>query len=110
MEPGQHLFDGIKRGDIETVRTLLEQTPTLANARDTNGLSAVLFSMYYQQPCIGRLLAEKASAVSIFQGAAVGDDRRVRELLQLGLEEANAVAADGFEPPRLAAFVANTQV
>src|SRR5512135_2463545 len=82
----------------------LEVEPALVNARDENGLSAVLTAAYYQEPDIARLLVQRGAVLSVFEACAVGEVSRVRALLEHQPELINAYAPDGFQPLGLAAF------
>ena len=42
MEQAQAMFDAIANGDISAVESMLAQEPTLAVARNDQGISAVL--------------------------------------------------------------------
>jgi uncharacterized protein len=103
------LFDAIKAGDIAQVRDLLATDSALANARDANGLSAVLTSAYYQQPTITAALLAAEPVLDLFEAAAAGASARLNELLAADPQQANAIAPDGFSPLGLAAFFGHAE-
>ena len=100
----QDFFTAIKAGNQSAVIQQLKADATLANARDENGLSAVLTAAYYQEPAIARLLVEHGAELSIFEACTVGDLARVTAMLEQRPELINAYAPDGFQPLGLAAF------
>ena len=103
-------FAAIKAGRTTEVTTLLDDDPTLANARDENSLSAVLTAAYYQEPDVARLLVQRGAVLSVFEACAVGEVSRVRALLEYQPELINAYAPDGFQPLGLAAFFGHAAI
>ena len=68
--------------------------------------SSILTAMYNRKRDEAVRLAAAASTLTIWEAAALGDDDRLRELLDGNPGLANAFAADGFLPLSLAAFFA----
>lgn len=66
MHISDTFFKKIKNGQIEEVKAALVDDPTLANAREPDGHSAVLIAMYYQQPAIARLLVKYGAELDLF--------------------------------------------
>lgn len=67
-------------------------------------MSELLAAIYSgRRDAVAAILATHPS-LDIFEAAAVGDERRVRELLERDPSLANAYATDGFQPLGLAAF------
>jgi ankyrin repeat protein len=104
------LFEAIKRGARMTVDSLLAADPSLAEAREPDGTSAVLTSLYYGKPEICVLLLARKPRLDIFEAAATGDLDRTRQLLAEDPARANAFASDGFHPIGLAAFFKRREV
>lgn len=110
MHTSESFFGLIKSGQIEEIRSLLIEDPSLANTRETDGNSAVLTAAYYQQPAIARLLVKYGAELDIFEAAAVGELEQVQHLIEERPEDVNAVAPDGFQPLGLAAFFGHLDV
>ena len=104
------LFEAIKRGARATVDSLLAADPGLAEAREPDGTSAVLTSLYYGKPEICVLLLARKPRLDIFEAAATGDLERTRKLLDEDPSRANGFADDGFHPLGLAAFFKRPEV
>ncbi len=104
MEQAQALFDAIVNGDISAVESMLAQEPTLAVARNDQGISAVLVALYNQQREIADCLRRAAPVLDIFAAAATGQLQRLRTLLDADAALANAEASDGARPLHLACF------
>ena len=104
------LFEAIKRGARATVDGLLAADPSLAEAREPGGTSAVLTSLYHGKPEICVLLLARKPRLDVFEAAAAGDVDRTRKLLDEDPSRANAFADDGFHPLGLAAFFKRPEV
>ena len=68
--------------------------------------SAILSAMYERNLDEARRLAAEAPTLTVWEASALGDDERLRQLLDRDGTLANAVAPDGFLPLSLAAFFA----
>lgn len=110
MHTNESFFRLIKNGQIEEIKAVLDADPSLANARETDGSSAVLTAAYYQQPTIARLLVKYGASLDLFEASAVGALETVQRLVQAHPEAVNAVAPDGFQPLGLAAFFGHLDV
>jgi uncharacterized protein len=104
MTTVQDFLAAIKAGNTAEVTRRLDVKPALANARDEQGLSAVLTAAYYQEPGIARLLVQRGAELSVFEACAAGELSRVRALVEQQPDLINAYAPDGFQPLGLAAF------
>jgi ankyrin repeat protein len=110
MSTAQDFLAAVKAGNTTEVTQLLEVEPELVNARDENGLSAVLTAAYYQEPDIARLLVQRGAELNVFEACAVGEASRVKSLVEQQPELINAYAPDGFQPLGLAAFFGHTDI
>jgi ankyrin repeat protein len=66
--------------------------------------SAILTAMYHNKRDEAKALATDAAALTVWEAAALGDDARLRALLDKDPALANAFAPDGHTPLGLAAF------
>jgi uncharacterized protein len=102
------LFAAIRTGDEAAVERLLATEPTLAAARDPDGLTAVMLARYFsfsRTVILDRLLAARGDDdLDVFEAAATGRTTRLRDLLAGDLALARAWSTDGFTPLHLAAF------
>jgi ankyrin repeat protein len=94
----------VKKGDREVVERMLTSDPALVNARDEQGVSAVLLSHYYGKTEVAQALLARRPELDIFEATTAGDAVRVRVLLATDRSLANAWSPDGFFPLGLAAF------
>ena len=75
------LVAAITGGDTDAVRELLREDPTLAGARDGNGLPVLLVALFHQQRDAADALLEAEPELGALEAAAAGRTERLRELL-----------------------------
>jgi ankyrin repeat protein len=94
-------------GDSARVRALLEESPSLAGAKDESGVSAPLLALYHRKRETAELLLARKEALApldVFEAAAFGRTARLEALLDEEPALVDAYAPDGFFPLGLAAF------
>src|ERR1700739_3671548 len=102
----QHLLNLIRRGQKPEIAALLAESPAAARARDAQGVSVLLWSVYSRQPEITSLLRPQAGDPDVCEAAALGDCDRLGELLAADAMQIWTVSADGWAPLHLAAAFA----
>ena len=100
----QQLFDAIKAGKTDEVRQLVQQNPSLKQARDASGASAILVAAYNMKPDVVNALLELGAPVDIFEASVLGKVDRINEILKSSPTRVSEHAPDGFTPVALAAF------
>lgn len=110
MSASQQIIEAVKQGDVARVNQLLASDPALADARNENGVSAVLLATYYGRNEIAQVFLSRGARLDIFEAAAVGQAERVEAILEREPELVNAFADDGFTPLGLASFFCHTEV
>jgi len=104
MGTQDELLAAIDARETERVRTLVERDPSLAAARDEEGVSLVLHALYRGgAELVEKLLAARPE-LDGFDAAALGDTDRLRALLEADPALAVARSPDGFTALHLAAF------
>ena len=98
------IFESIKAGDVDAVRSAVRDDPSQAAARDENGLSAVRAALYAHTQEIADVLLEAKPELDVFDAAAAGDVDRLTELLDGDGDLVGAWSEDGFNPLHLASF------
>ena len=104
------LFDAIKAGDFERVKTLVSAEPSLVGARSEGGESAVLTAVYHRQKEIANLLVARGATLTIFEACAAGELERVERILKDSPAFVNEFSGDGWTPLHLAAFFGHARV
>jgi ankyrin repeat protein len=92
------VFEAITAGDVPRLRELLAADPSLASARNEDGLSAVLLALYHRQRPAADALVDAGADIGTLEAAALGDLSRLQQ------PDLAARGADGFTPLHLAAF------
>lgn len=103
-DPRAAFLAAVKQGDVASVKQMLAADGSLAAARDTDGVSALLKALYFQKKEVAAVLAEGRTDLDVFEAAAVGDSPALQALLARDPACANAVSVDGFSPLGFAAF------
>jgi ankyrin repeat protein len=97
------IFDAIRQGDADQVRTLLAADPALADSRTPQGASPVLWAVYTRHPELAPLLLSGRQP-DFFEACALGDTARASELVSSDPALANQHSADGFTGLGFACF------
>lgn len=95
------VFKAIDIADEEALQALLEADPALASSKSTDGLSAVLFTLYIAKYELTKILLAHKPELSAFDLAALdwADD-----LAALADFDLDALSGDGFSALHLACF------
>jgi uncharacterized protein len=97
----------IQSGATAEIADAVDSDPGLAEYRDPQGVSALVWSVYTGQPMVRDFLRAKLAArglaLDIFEAAAVGDDARLQEILRIDPSAVQSVSGDGWTPLHLAA-------
>jgi ankyrin repeat protein len=102
----QEAFEAARTGDVERLDALLAADPSLAAARNDQGLSILMQALYHQQAEAAQRLLRAEPALDLFEAAAVGRTDRIEELARQDPATAVAFAPDGFTALHFAAFFA----
>jgi ankyrin repeat protein len=103
-------FDLVKEGKEDAVRDHLQAAPNLANAKQ-DGVSAILWAVYYNNAPIGRLIANaRTDTIDIFEATALGDQHVLDQIITENPTSVNDYSADGFTPLGLAAYFGHREI
>lgn len=103
MDAPKALIEAVDTGDVDRVRSVLEQDPAMASTRK-DGVSLLLVARYQNNLPMTQLLRSPGRPLDIFEAAAFDDAGRIGELIAADRALARAWSADGFTPLHLAAF------
>jgi catechol 2,3-dioxygenase-like lactoylglutathione lyase family enzyme len=106
----QEFLGAVRRGDRDGVDAALAAAPRLATTRDDAGVSVVCLAVYAGREEIAQLLRRRRTDLDIFEASAVGDARRVAQLLDAHPELLNGFSPDGFHPLGFACFFGRREV
>lgn len=100
----------VQAGDAAKIRGLLQDDPSLAAAKDANGVSALMFAFYYRRSEIADLLLAAKPDLDIFEATAAGKDDTVSEILKKDPEAGKRWSPDGFTALHFAAFFNSLEI
>lgn len=63
----QEFLDAATSGDVSKVKTMLHSDPTLARAKDENGVSVIAKAMYYGKRDVVDALLESGFALDVLK-------------------------------------------
>jgi len=96
MARTKEFFATISAGDATAARALLDAEPALAKAKNEQGHSAVLASVYNGRTEIRDLLIARGVDLELHEAAAAGQLDRVKHLVDANPELARSYSPDGF--------------
>jgi uncharacterized protein len=104
MPTASDLFAAIDGDHPDELESILAEDPSLAMARDDDGVSTILHALYRGRRVLAERLAGAVPEVDIFDAAALGRADRVRAMLAADPTLAAARSPDGFTALHYPAF------
>ena len=106
----QQFLKLIQRGATAEIADAVAADPSLISWRDPQGVSALLWTVYYGQPLVRDFLLAELSRVGapldIFESSAIGNLASLLQALETGPDLVQAYSGDGWTPLHLAAAFA----
>jgi ankyrin repeat protein len=103
------LFDAIRKGDAARVQSLVSAKPELAQAKNSDGATAVLWAVYTRHPELAPAVLS-AREPDFFEACALGKHDRVRALLSEDPAWAARHSGDGFGGLGLAVYFGHIEI
>lgn len=100
----EDLFAAIDAEDVDRVRAMLDADPSLATARDHEGVSALLRARYRRDRALVEAVKARVASLDAFEAATFGDLDRLAVLLADDPDLTDRRSGDGFTALHLAAF------
>jgi ankyrin repeat protein len=98
------LIEAITAGDADRVRSLLGEDPSLIEARDDDGVSALMLARYRFDRAVTDALLAADPELDVFEATALGYIDRLQERLEEDPAAVSAFSPDGFTALHFAAF------
>ena len=109
MATTEELITAVTNDDAARVAEIVAEDPTLASARDRDGVSVLMLSRYrFDRGTTDALLAADPE-LDVFEATTLGYIDRLRERLDEDPSRAVAWSADGFTALHFAAFFGKTE-
>ncbi len=110
MSQREQFIAALRAGDTTRVSLLIDGDPSLVNAADDSGVSAILTAVYHGHAQLARLLADRGAPVGFFEACALGDLNAVRRLLAQNPSLLGSHSPDGFAPFGFATFFGHPEI
>jgi len=104
MPAASDVISAVQSASVDQLRATLAENPALASARDGNGVSAIMHSVYRHNQAVTDILLNSCPALDIFEATSLGNLVRVGELLAADRSLAKGYSGDGFTALHFAAF------
>lgn len=98
-------LNAIKKGDTTRIDQLLQENPTLSNAREKNGVSAILLALYRGNKTAALAIASKKLELDMFEASALGDLESLKKTVNSDPSSVSSYSPDGFTALALAAYL-----
>jgi ankyrin repeat protein len=109
MATTEELITAVTTDDARRVAEIVTEDPTLASARDRDGVSMLMLSRYRFDRGTTEALLAADPELDIFEATALGYIDRVRERLDEDPSRAVAWSADGYTALHFAGFFGKTE-
>ena len=103
------IFEAISSGDLNHLKALVAADAGAAVARDGQGVSALMTTLYHQRRDMADVLLESGLELDVFEAAALGRVKRVSQLIDVDSALVNAWSPDGFSTVHYPAFFAQAE-
>src|SRR2546422_3805320 len=98
-------LDAVKKGDTARINQLLHQNPTLSNATENNGVSAIFLALYRGNKAAALAIATKKPELDVFEASALGDLERLKSVVYREPSSISSYSRDGFTALALASYL-----
>lgn len=95
----------IRKGDDARIEQLLEEDPTLANARTKDGVSAIFLALYGGNKTAALAIASKKPELDIFEASVIGDLESLKKIVSHDASSIGSYSPDGFTSLALASYL-----
>lgn len=106
----QEIFQAIAGGQKSKVIGLLKRDPTLFQSLTEEGITPVLFSIYYGKSDLSKEIFELSPNRNLFEAAALGDLEETKKLIREFPEEINSLSKDGWSALHLASYFGHLEI
>ncbi|NOZ43205.1 MAG: ankyrin repeat domain-containing protein [Alphaproteobacteria bacterium] len=98
------LFKAIDIADETRLRAILERDGTLASSRSSDGVSAILFTLYLAKYNLTKVLLAYEPVLDLFDLTALNRTTELGDLLEKDDSDPDQISGDGFSALHLACF------
>ncbi|AKH76695.1 ankyrin [Leptospira interrogans serovar Bratislava] len=106
----QEIFQAIASGQKAKVIGLLKRDPNLFQSLTEEGITPVLFSLYYGKLDISKEIYEISPSRNLFEAVALGDLEETKRLISKSTDVVNFLSADGWSALHLASYFGHLEI
>ncbi|PJZ58412.1 ankyrin repeat domain-containing protein [Leptospira barantonii] len=106
----QEIFQAIASGQTAKVIGLLKRDPGLFQCVTEEGITPILFSVYYGKLDISKEIYELSTNRNLFEAAALGDLEETKRIVAASHETINTLSQDGWSALHLAAYFGHLEI
>src|SRR5580700_2822206 len=99
-------FELLRAGNIDGLRHTLERDSSAAEARDADGVSLLMHSLYRGHRDLAEVIASRKKTVDIFEAASLGRLDRLKECIRDSSGDGSATNARSLDLPSKDGFTA----
>ena len=99
----QHFISLVRRGATTEIADYIKEDASIAQSRDPQGVSALLWAVYSGQTVVRDFLLSGLESIDVHEAAAVGDTAQLNALLSADGALIQTLSSDGWTPLHLAA-------
>lgn len=106
----QEIFQAIASGQKAKVIGLLKRDPNLFQSLTEEGITPVLFSLYYGKLDISKEIYEISPSRNLFEAVALGDLEETKRLISKSIDLVNSLSTDGWSALHLASYFGHLEI
>ena len=99
------ILEAVKKNENPRIIQLLKEQPSLADARDKDGVSVIFLALYRGNKQGAQEIASRKSELDIFEAAALGNVARLKAIVDRDPSLVKSYSPDGFTALALAAYL-----
>lgn len=104
------VFKAIDIADMATLKDILDKNPKLASCHSNDGMSAVLFSLYINQPSITSLILSFKPDLDIYDLAALGGAAQISAVIATNPKIIHEYNGVGFTALHIASYFGHADI
>ena len=101
----EEFLEVIRKGDTARIEQLLKESPTLANARTKDGVSAIFLALYRGNKTAALAIASKKPELDTFEASVIGDLESLKKIVSHDAASVSSYSPDGFTALALASYL-----
>ena len=98
-------LDAVRKGDMTRIDRLLQENPTLSNAIEKDGVSAIFLALYRGNKTAALAIASRKPELDVFEASVIGDLERLKKIVSHDATSVSSYSPDGFTALALASYL-----